>query len=216
MSFIVSRFKSILGQDDGRSAFRRSNILSSDIKETKLTWESIMVDERNENSNYYPLFKSSFFPKRKICLPKKIKTLVLDLDETLVHSTSRNVGGYDHMIEVMLDGQACLYYVYKRPHLDAFLRQISQWFHLCIFTASLMQYADPVIDWLDRGQNMFSSRFFRNSCIETNGSYTKDLSLVSDDLSSMILIDNSPISYLINPCTTDCNLRQRHPYFRMD
>lgn len=58
------------------------------------------------------------------------KTLVLDLDETLIHSTSRGNGvpgasGRAHVIEVVVDKHACLYYVYKRPHVDYFLRKVS-------------------------------------------------------------------------------------------
>ncbi|KAJ3134888.1 CTD nuclear envelope phosphatase 1 [Physocladia obscura] len=58
-------------------------------------------------------------------LPPK-KTLVLDLDETLVHSTSTGSRHHDHIIEVLVDKHVCLYYVYKRPGVDAFLKKVSQ------------------------------------------------------------------------------------------
>jgi CTD nuclear envelope phosphatase 1 len=54
----------------------------------------------------------------------KTKTLILDLDETLIHSTSRGSRADAHMIEVMVDNHACLYYVYKRPHVDHFLKKV--------------------------------------------------------------------------------------------
>ena len=57
--------------------------------------------------------------------PKKTITLVLDLDETLVHSSYWRSRNHDYMIEVMIDKHACLYYVYKRPYLDEFLTQVS-------------------------------------------------------------------------------------------
>jgi CTD nuclear envelope phosphatase 1 len=68
-----------------------------------------------------------------------LKTLILDLDETLIHSMAK--GGRmstGHMVEVKLNtyiggsGQQVpgpqhpiLYYVHKRPHCDDFLRRVS-------------------------------------------------------------------------------------------
>ncbi|KAG1753982.1 NIF-domain-containing protein [Suillus paluster] len=138
------------------------------------------------------------------------KTLVLDLDETLIHSTSkpmchsssgsgllgfgrRNKG---HTVEVVLGGRSTLYHVYKRPFVDYFLRKVSSWYTLVVFTASMQEYADPVIDWLDAGRGILARRLFRESCTQLpNGSYIKDLSIVEQDLSRVCLIDNSPVSY---------------------
>ena len=53
------------------------------------------------------------------------KTLVLDLDETLIHSTSRGSRSQGYMVEVLVERHACLYYVYKRPHVDYFLKKVS-------------------------------------------------------------------------------------------
>ncbi|CAE6512820.1 unnamed protein product [Rhizoctonia solani] len=161
-------------------------------------------------------------PIRRQTALHKTKTLVLDLDETLIHSTSRpmhahgSMGGGGllglsglfgggrrqgggHMIEVVLGGRSTLYHVYKRPFVDFFLRKVSSWYTLVIFTASMPEYADPVIDWLDAGRGMFSRRFFRESCTHLpNGGYSKDLSIIDQDLSRICLIDNSPASYSIN------------------
>ncbi|KAJ6539293.1 NLI interacting factor-like phosphatase-domain-containing protein [Mycena capillaripes] len=145
------------------------------------------------------------------------KTLVLDLDETLIHSTSRpflssnsstgflGLGAFNRnqgsglMVEVVLGGHTTLYHVYKRPFVDFFLRTVSGWYTLVIFTASMQEYADPVIDWLDAGRGILANRLFRDSCTQLpNGSYTKDLSVVDPDLSRVCLIDNSPISYRVN------------------
>ncbi|KAG8870619.1 Nuclear envelope morphology protein 1 [Serendipita sp. 405] len=78
--------------------------------------------------------------------------------------------------------------------------EVSSWYTLVIFTASMQEYADPVIDWLDAGRGILSRRLFRESCTQLpNGSYTKDLSLIDPDLSRVCLIDNSPVSYNVNP-----------------
>ncbi|EGD94001.1 NIF domain-containing protein [Trichophyton tonsurans CBS 112818] len=136
------------------------------------------------------------------------KTLILDLDETLIHSLSK--GGRmssGHMVEVKLSmpmasaatpGAAptilgpqhpILYYVHKRPHCDAFLRKVCQWYKLVIFTASVQEYADPVIDWLEQERKYFHSRYYRQHCTIRNGAYIKDLSSVEPDLNNAIPIE---------------------------
>ncbi|KAF5369855.1 hypothetical protein D9758_001099 [Tetrapyrgos nigripes] len=145
------------------------------------------------------------------------KTLVLDLDETLIHSTSRPIPsagssgffglspfgsrkvGAGHVVEVVLGGKSTCYHVYKRPFVDFFLRTVSGWYTLVIFTASMQEYADPVIDWLDAGRGILVHRLFRDSCTQLpNGSYTKDLSIIEPDLARVCLVDNSPVSYRVN------------------
>jgi len=127
------------------------------------------------------------------------KVLVLDLDETLVHATTKplkNVS-YDMIFDVILEGINCRFYVKKRPFLDLFLRQVCDTFDVVIFTASLKSYADRVIDMLDPSHQI-KLRLFRDSCIKNSGFYIKDLRTVCPDLSKIVIIDNSPVAYSLN------------------
>lgn len=144
---------------------------------------------------------------------KQQKTLILDLDETLIHSMSK--GGRmstGHMVEVRLNtatlgvtGQQqpaaqhpILYWVNKRPHCDEFLKRVCKWYNLVVFTASVQEYADPVIDWLEQERKYFSARYYRQHCTYRQGAYIKDLSSVEPDLSKVMILDNSPLSYLFH------------------
>ncbi|PWN22906.1 NLI interacting factor, partial [Microstroma glucosiphilum] len=132
------------------------------------------------------------------------KILVLDLDETLIHSTSRSptwtaLRAQHSSVNVVLDGRSVIYHVYKRPWVDYFLRKVSTWYQVVIFTASVQEYGDPVIDWLDQGRGLIAGRLYRDACTYKNGSYLKDLSIVDLDLSRVCLVDNSPASYFLNP-----------------
>ncbi|KAL8984884.1 MAG: hypothetical protein Q9205_001249 [Flavoplaca limonia] len=139
------------------------------------------------------------------------KTLIIDLDETLIHSLAK--GGRmssGHMVEVKLNAAVgyggatlgpqhpILYYVHKRPHCDDFLRKVCKWYDLVVFTASVQEYADPVIDWLEQEKKYFSRRYYRQHCTFRNGAYIKDLSSVEPDLSKVMIIDNSPLSYVFH------------------
>lgn len=142
----------------------------------------------------------SFFPRKRITIPKRLKSLILDLDETLVHSTAASCSDFDFMVEVLVNRASCLYYVYKRPNLDHFLSVASNWYNLVIYTASVREYADPVIDLIDENRRYIKKRLFRSECIQTPSShYLKDLSLVESDISKVCLIDNSAASFACYP-----------------
>jgi CTD nuclear envelope phosphatase 1 len=66
-------------------------------------------------------------------LPKKI--LVLDLDETLIHShhdglsrvvTVKPTGPPDFIVRVEIERHPVRFFVYKRPHVDYFLETVTR------------------------------------------------------------------------------------------
>ncbi|MBN3297322.1 CTDS1 phosphatase, partial [Amia calva] len=127
----------------------------------------------------------------KICV-------VIDLDETLVHSSFKPVNNADFIIPVEIDGTVHQVCVLKRPHVDEFLKRMGELFECVLFTASLAKYADPVADLLDKW-GAFRSRLFRESCVFHRGNYVKDLSRLGRDLNKIIIVDNSPASYIFHP-----------------
>ncbi|XP_062862343.1 uncharacterized protein LOC134324428 [Trichomycterus rosablanca] len=127
----------------------------------------------------------------KICV-------VIDLDETLVHSSFKPVNNADFIIPVEIDGAVHQVYVLKRPHVDEFLKRMGELFECVLFTASLAKYADPVSDLLDKW-GAFRCRLFRESCVFHRGNYVKDLSRLGRDLNKVIIVDNSPASYIFHP-----------------
>lgn len=126
------------------------------------------------------------------------KTLVLDLDETLVHSSFRPIPSPDYVIPVEIDGRIVDVYVLKRPYVDHFLRAVGQRFEVVVFTASLGKYADPLLDLLDRS-GVVRWRLFREACYPYEGSYVKDLQCMGRSLTDVIIVDNSPHSYAFQP-----------------
>lgn len=62
----------------------------------------------------------------------------------------------------------------------------------------MQEYADPVIDWLEQDRKYFKGRYYRQHCTNRNGAYIKDLATVEPDLSKVMIIDNSPTSYLFH------------------
>lgn len=126
------------------------------------------------------------------------KTLVLDLDETLVHSSFKPIPNPDYIIPVEIDGRLVDVYVLKRPWLDHFMNTVGPRFEVVVFTASLAKYADPLLDLMDKAGNV-RWRLFRDSCCPFEGNYVKDLNCLGRELSNTIIVDNSPHSYIFQP-----------------
>ena len=126
------------------------------------------------------------------------KALILDLDETLVHSGFHPFNRKsDFTLDINIDGKNHTIYVLKRPYVDEFLSEISPFFEIIFFTASIPEYASPVMDQLDKG-NLAYGRKFRQDCLFNHGLYLKDLKNIGQNLKDVIIIDNNPVSYALN------------------
>ncbi|KAF7979093.1 hypothetical protein HWV62_43610 [Athelia sp. TMB] len=125
------------------------------------------------------------------------KCLVLDLDETLVHSSFKSIQQADYIVPVEIDHHWHNFYVLKRPGVDEFLRAMGEIYEVVVFTASLSVYADPVLDKLDVHQAV-THRLFRESCYNHKGNYVKDLSQLGRPMTDTIILDNSPASYIFH------------------
>ncbi|XP_075000379.1 CTD small phosphatase-like protein isoform X1 [Calonectris borealis] len=182
-------------------------------------YKAILKRKRNSSSNQHlcadtagklvPLPAAAFEkaelqPPAKYLLPELTasdygkKCVVIDLDETLVHSSFKPISNADFIVPVEIDGTIHQVYVLKRPHVDEFLQRMGELFECVLFTASLAKYADPVADLLDRW-GVFRARLFRESCVFHRGNYVKDLSRLGRELSKVIIVDNSPASYIFHP-----------------
>ena len=64
--------------------------------------------------------------------------LILDLDETLIHST-------EHQLERQADFKVGSYFTYKRPHLERFLEVCFEHFEVAVWTASSEDYASKIV-----------------------------------------------------------------------
>jgi RNA polymerase II subunit A small phosphatase-like protein len=122
-------------------------------------------------------------------------------------------------LPVDLKGKTYQVYVRKRPFLEEFLSFVCEKFEVVVFTASLPEYADVVINEIDP-HGLIHHRLFRQHCTQSNGFFVKDLALLGRPLSSIIIVDNSPASFLFHPdnaiqCTSwfdDCNDTELQDY----
>ena len=120
-------------------------------------------------------------------LPPEIETstytLVLDLDETLVHFFYTPSGG-TFLI---------------RPYCLQFLEEMGKIFEIVIFTAALKDYADSILDVLDPNKILINYRLYRHHTSLSGITFCKDLSKIGRDLSRVLIVDNLADNFKLQP-----------------
>ncbi|KAI9150962.1 hypothetical protein H9P43_009577 [Blastocladiella emersonii ATCC 22665] len=133
--------------------------------------------------------------------------LALDLDETLIHSSLVPRRPADFWIEVIQGGDMRtreVFWVYKRPGVDAFLAAVSQAYTVMVFTAGIREYASQILDVLDPTGTIFAARLYRDACTEMRGpapqsAFAKDMTRVCTDMRRIMLVDNTPGCFALQP-----------------
>lgn len=76
------------------------------------------------------------------------------------------------------------------------LVEVNKYYEVAVFTASTRLYADTVIDYIDPTGELFQHRIYRETCINHDDVYIKDLRVIKNvSLDDMILIDNAIFSF---------------------
>jgi CTD small phosphatase-like protein 2 len=168
------------------------------------------VDDAEELDEFDPYAFIKTLPPLHKCVPARSsfllprqtrhsykKTLVLDLDETLVHSTLDGAAGEhsDFVFPVSLGSITHMVAVRKRPHLHTFLESMARHFEIVVFTASQQIYAEQLLDIVDPNGEYIRHRIYRDSCVVWEGNYLKDLTVLGRDLAHTIIVDNSPQAF---------------------
>ncbi|GLJ15209.1 hypothetical protein SUGI_0248610 [Cryptomeria japonica] len=155
---------------------------------------------------------------------KKKKTVVLDLDNTLVHASFTPIPQYDFLITVPGMGESddtLTYHVQKRPGVDLLLQRLSEYkYEIIVFTSAEETYADAILNKLEMDNNItIEFRLYKDSCTimeiqskedddENEGKgnvkeqkvvMVKDLARLGRDLKNVIIVDDDPAGYTFQP-----------------
>ena len=128
------------------------------------------------------------------------KILILELDETLIHTTFMEVPNcdYDFTFNINFLERPVKVYVYKRPYVNEFLYQMSKYYNIIIYSSNIPEYSNPLIDKLDE-EKVILKRIYKDKRIELNGVLFTDLSkLIIENGSNIIIIINNSSPPFIN------------------
>ncbi len=157
----------------------QSKISPSTLKKLKETLNSTKNEiEQNEfilkNTYHHINLDGPFLPP----ISNKYEyTLVLDLDETIVHNNSTE------KIEPIL-----------RPGIEEFLNVLSNYYEIILFTASTKEYANTVLNYI-KNSNLINYKLFRENTTKFSDNYLKDIGKLGRDLKKIIIVDNLPQAF---------------------
>ena len=184
--------------------FSKTNLINNKNNSNNNTTKNNLyhtTDSNRKNSLRENSLLSPKFSRWKKLLPQKTcnkKTLVLDLDETLVHSGFIPFNSpSDLVIKIEQDNDVHDIHVLVRPHVEEFLEKMSKRFELVIFTASISNYANPLLNAIDK-MGYVPFRLFREHCTLINTAFVKDLTRLGRDLKDIIILDNNPLAYSLH------------------
>ncbi|TBU00471.1 NLI interacting factor-like phosphatase [Hamiltosporidium magnivora] len=129
---------------------------------------------------------------------RKRPTLVIDLDDTLIFPSFIRLKSCDTVVSVLDGNKETLVYITIRPFLQEFIQSLKMKYELVLFTSAKESYARKVIGAITCLSEM-DFYLFRDSCTFFNGVYVKDLSRLQRDLNKVLIVDNSPHSYMFQP-----------------
>ena len=186
---------------------KHKNFTSSKYKnkmkyKNKLLSKHYNISTSSQKSFLNPIITEPSCKLEKFLPPKiskKSKTLIIDLDETLVHSFFDVYPPRKPEIsfEILIDKKNTQVYTLIRPGAAEFLEKMSEFFELVIFTASLSIYALPIINFIDKNKKC-EFKLFREHCCIINNGFVKDLKRLDRDLNNLIILDNNPNCYFLN------------------
>lgn len=88
--------------------------------------------------------------------------------------------------------------VARRPGVEDFLRRASELYEVVLFTASTSRYADAIVDRIDP-ERLIAHRLYREQCTLVGKGFVKDLALLGRELKDVVIVDNTPLSYALQP-----------------
>ena len=214
-----------------KSAYYHGKITSLKNKENKN--ENNTINEINENNiinnqNENPKVAKAinYYIENKIEAPfiktpcTKKYTLVLDLDETLIHlqpkfddklynqniitnsGTKNKYSFYDNTnpidVQNLNKNESHKYLLLFRVGLFSFLTILKPFYELISFTSASREYADPIIKEIEKNKKYFDYCFYREHCVVHGNNFVKDISRIGRDIKKMIIVDNNENNFSLN------------------
>ena len=178
--------------------------------------ENNIYENDEDGTNAYEIMKMiKEYEINKVSEPfiitptKKRYSLILDLDETLIHLRQKkevvnvkndinininNMSDYNYNI----DKEKNKYLLQFRVGLFSFLTLLKPFYEIISFTSASKEYADVIINEIEKKRKFFDFKFYREHCVIYKDTFVKDVSRIGRDIQKIIIIDNNENNFVLN------------------
>ena len=171
---LVSLYKTINDKSyEEINKFFRENIMRVENPNASVLASVVL----RENSNFYPV-EPPYLKTKNL----KNYTLVLDLDETIIHFKVNPNNDSEGVLRV-------------RPGIFEFLETLGKYYEIIVFTAATQDYADLLIDAIEENKIYFDYRLYRQHAVIIDNDFVKDLNRLGRALDKIIIVDNMPQNF---------------------
>ena len=171
---LVSLYKTINNKNyEEINKFFRENIMRVENPNASVLASVVL----RENSNFYPV-EPPYLKTKNL----KNYTLVLDLDETIIHFKVNPNNDSEGVLRV-------------RPGIFEFLETLGKYYEIIVFTAATQDYADLLIDAIEENKIYFDYRLYRQHAVIIDNDFVKDLNRLGRPLDKIIIVDNMPQNF---------------------
>ncbi|CAI2373431.1 unnamed protein product [Moneuplotes crassus] len=201
--------KFLLADDDEESYGSCSDGYDEEMDEKKDAMELVDDDLKNLLLSFDSLERPTLEKIQELKVEfgtmERQKTLILDMDETLIHAKPKIKENEDFEpdFEIVLKddeyGSELAFMVKMRPGLVECLEKLSELYEVAVFTAAERTYATKIIKHFDPDGQYIKHILSRESCVHVDNFYVKDLRIISDrKLEEMVIVDNSIVAFAFN------------------
>jgi Dullard-like phosphatase family protein len=157
-----------------------NNIFKANIINSTISTASKLGPNKNNNYN------TKINTTKNISI-KKLYTLVISLDETLIHFKIDNKMKNSNKGVIQL-----------RPWLNEFLSEIKPYYEIIAFSNGDKKYTELILNAIDKNKIFFDNKLCRNNCIIMNNDFVKDISILKKDINKIIIVDNLIQNYRLH------------------
>ena len=155
------------------NTFFRDNILRIDNVKGSVLASVFLKDNEYFQTEPAPYIKTK---------NRKPFSLILDLDETLVHFKINSDDDTEGTLQI-------------RPGIMPFLDEVGKYYELIVFTAATQDYGDLLIDAIEENNVYFEHRFYRQHTVIIGNDFVKDLNRIGRPIDKIIIVDNMPQNF---------------------